>query len=514
MAQQQQNVTIAAPGFMGVNSQESPITQGPQFCAIANNAVIDDYGRLGARKGYEVITTTKTELGTEYVTNIHQFIDTTGSAVIFSTGNNKILSGTTTLSNATPGAATITADDWQMATLNDECYFFQRGHAPLYYPNGLTAVDLVTAHASYAGTVPQGNCVVSAYGRLWVADVTNNKYTVYWSDLNKGYDWLNGSAGSLDITSVWPNDTDEITAIALHNNYLLIFGRECIIVYGSSASDGKLSDPANDLLLVDVVSGIGCIARKSIQSVGKDLLFLDRSGVRSFARVIQEKSLPIGDVSKNVSDQIKALIANEADQGLAYSLFSPEEAFYLVGFPSSQTVMCFDMRGALEDGSHRATIWPNYEFYAAHELQDGTIYLGNSDGISTYSSYSDNGSSYTFAYYSNPLNFGQPSTLKIPKQLDITLISGSGSATVFWGYNYATTYKSQTISLNSAGSESYYSVAEFSEDEFSGGTGLFKKRVNLTGTGTSVTIGFEAPINGAQLSIQEFNMQSLLGRIT
>lgn len=513
MAQQQRNITLAAPGFMGVNSQDSPITQGPQFCAIANNAVIDDYGRLGARKGYTVTTTTKTALGTEYITNIHQFIDTTGSATIFSTGNNKILSGTTTLVDETPAAYTITADDWQMATLNDECYFFQRGHSPLYYPNGSGDVDEVVDHASYAGTIPQGNCVVSAYGRLWVADVTNNKYTVYWSDVNKGYDWLNGSSGSLDITSVWPNDTDEITAIALHNNYLLIFGKECIIVYGSKAADGKLSDPANDLMLVDVVSGIGCIARKSIQAVGSDLLFLDRSGVRSFARVIQEKSLPIGDISKNVSDQVKALTANETDAGLAYSLFSPEEAFYIIGFPESKTVLCFDMRGRLEDGSARATVWPSYNFYAAHELQDGTIYLGNSDGICEYTGYSDNEASYTLSYYSNPLTFGEPSLLKIPKQLDITLISGSGSATVFWGYNYSTTYKSQTLSLNTFGSTAYYSEAEFSEDEFGGGAGLYRKKVNLTGSGTSLTIGFEAPINGTQVSIQEFNIQALVGRI-
>ena len=52
MAQQQQNITLQAPAFQGINSEESPLIQDPTFCSRANNAVVDEYGRLGARKGY------------------------------------------------------------------------------------------------------------------------------------------------------------------------------------------------------------------------------------------------------------------------------------------------------------------------------------------------------------------------------------------------------------------------------------------------------------------------------
>ena len=46
-AQQQQTITIPAPGNMGLNTEQSPTAQDGTFCLTANNAVIDQYGRIG-----------------------------------------------------------------------------------------------------------------------------------------------------------------------------------------------------------------------------------------------------------------------------------------------------------------------------------------------------------------------------------------------------------------------------------------------------------------------------------
>ena len=64
--------------------------------------------------GNTVLTTNKTALGTDHIHNIHEFYDSAGNETIFSTGNNKILSGTTTLTDVTPGSYTITANDWKI----------------------------------------------------------------------------------------------------------------------------------------------------------------------------------------------------------------------------------------------------------------------------------------------------------------------------------------------------------------------------------------------------------------
>ena len=65
MAQQLQNVTISAPAFFGINTQDSPVDLNPSFASIADNCVIDTYGRIGARKGFDLLTTNgATVLGT------------------------------------------------------------------------------------------------------------------------------------------------------------------------------------------------------------------------------------------------------------------------------------------------------------------------------------------------------------------------------------------------------------------------------------------------------------------
>jgi len=511
MAQEQKNVTIAAPGFAGINTQDSPLTQGAQWAAIADNCVVDRYGRIGARKGYAVLTTDNTALGTDYVAALHEFVATDGTKVIFSAANNKIFSGTTTLVDETPGAYTITADDWQMATLNDHCFMFQRGHEPLCYEHSTTTLLKMSDKTGYSGTAPQANAVIAAYGRLWAADVTANKYTVYWTDLLQGWDWATGSAGSIDITEVWPRGQDEIVALAAHNNFLLIFGKECIVIYGTSASDGRLSDPTTDLYLQDVIEGIGCVSRHSIQPIGSDLLFLDASGVRSLARVIDERSLPIGDISRNVRRDIKDRISDET--GEIFSTFSPEEGFYLVGFPSQMLVYCFDMRGLLEDGSARTTTWSGVPFTSAHYLQDGTLFFGTTDGVTQYTLYTDDGSGYLMYYLSNPITFDSPAVIKIPKQLDVTLIGGEGSnVTLLWSYDYTDNNKTRTVSLSNAGG-SYYNVAEYGLDEYSSSNTLSQTRVNLSGSGRALAVGMQTTVNGASIDVQEFNIQALIGRI-
>ena len=119
-----------------------------------------------------------------------------GVKVFFSAGNNAIFSGETTLTDITPGAYTITANNWSSCSLGNKFYMFQRDHAPLVYDPSTSALTLITAHAAAQGTPPHAHICLAAYGRVWAADVTGNKKTLYWSDLLDGVDWNSGSSGS------------------------------------------------------------------------------------------------------------------------------------------------------------------------------------------------------------------------------------------------------------------------------------------------------------------------------
>jgi len=110
MAQQLQNITIRAPAFKGLNTQDSPIDGDPSFASVADNCIIDQYGRIGARKGFDTLTDDVTALGGESIVVMAELEETDGTRTVLSAGNNKLFTGTTTLTDVT-GAHTITDDN-------------------------------------------------------------------------------------------------------------------------------------------------------------------------------------------------------------------------------------------------------------------------------------------------------------------------------------------------------------------------------------------------------------------
>ena len=503
MAQPLQSINLVAPGFKGVNTEDSPIAQDPSFADVADNAVIDKRGRIAARKGISVVTTDKTELGTDYVHKIHHFYDDAGNEVIFTAGNNKIMTGTTTLTDVTPASYTISANNWKIVNFNDKAYFFQRGYDPLVYDNTNGLRTFTVANGTATDATLKCHEALSAYGRLWVVDNETDTQTIYWSDLLIGNDFTGGSSGSIDVSKAWPDGYDEIRALAAHNNTLVIFGKHSILVYGGATSPASMA-------LVDTVSGVGCICRNSIQNIGTDILFMSNSGLRSLGRTIQEKSLPISDLSLNIKTEIIEVIQNRSAPTAA--IYSPEQSFYLICFPDQSTIYCFDLKGRLENGAYRVTRWTSVPHKSFMRHTDGTLYIGTSDGLGTYSGFLDNESVYRFRYFSPALTFGDSSKTKFLKKIKPTLI-GANEETLFvkWAYDFETTFKNYEINVGNQ-VPAFYGVSEYSVGTFTGGILTTNPTVNATGSGSVVTIGLEADIDGSQLSIQEINVLALIGK--
>jgi hypothetical protein len=347
---------------------------------------------------------------------------------------------------------------------------------------------------------------------------------LHWSDLLLGAKFSGGTSGSLDLTNLWPTGNDQITAIAAHNQKLIVFGRNNILIFGSSASDGKLADPTNDLFIEDSIVDIGCVGKHAWSVVGSDLWFIDYSGLRSLGRTIQEKSLPIGELSKNVATQFRNQARTVGDSARLF--YSPEEAFVLAIFESQPITWCFDTKLKLEDGSARTTAWTGLDFACFARSVDGTIWMGNNDGINQYRGYVDaaasngtGGTKYRFRYYMHPQTFGQPANLKIPKEVDMTIGGGLGQRAVcYWGFSYKYLFKSQPFVLNSEipdfyGIDEYNITDEADPTEYGSGSTIGEYSIPLSGSGTSVVIGLEADVLGQALSLQEINLQTKIGRM-
>lgn len=504
MAQPLQSINLVAPAFMGINTEDSPIAQDTAFAEVADNAIIDRRGRLASRKGNSLLTTNKTVLGTDYLHKIHEFYNTANNEVIFSTGNNKIMTGTTTLVDATPGTYTITANDWKIVNFNDKAYFFQRGYDPLVYDNATGLRTFTVANSGATNATFKANEVLAAYGRLFVVGNATNDSVIYWSDLLNGNAFTGGSSGSIDVAKAWPNGFDKVVALAAHNNFLIVFGENNIIVYSGADSPASMA-------IHDTISGVGCVDRNSVQDIGTDILFLTPTGLRGLGRTLQEKSLPITDLSRNIKQE---LIANTlATVTPVSTVYSPENYFYLLCFADLNLVYCFDIRAKLENGAYRVTRWPSVNFKSFQRDRNGDIYIGCVDGLGKYDNYRDNGKPYRFRYFSPGLTFGDPAKIKMLKKIRPTLIGGNNSDIFLkWSYDFSTDTSSSTF-RTSSDTPGFYGQSEYTDSDFSAeGITISRNSLNTTGYGSVINVGLETDINGFALSIQEMNVLALLGK--
>jgi len=350
---------------------------------------------------------------------------------------------------------------------------------------------------------------LSAYGRLWVADKTNNKMTVYWSDLLSGSDWGTGSAGSIDLSAVLVNGTDEIVGIGAQNGQFIIFCKNTIVIFDDSTGSASF-DPAT-LRLVEVINRVGCVARDSIQNTGLDIFFLSEDGLRSLGRVVQEKSLPMRDLSSSIRDDLVQATRTETVTNIK-SVYSEDNAFYLLLFPSFNRIYAFDTRMPLQNGALRVTTWSNQTQGAMLSLPN-TVYFGQTNGIAEYRTYKDNTDDYRFQYYTNYLDFGNASQFKIIKRMAITVIGGSAQ-TLFMkaGYDYSDAYQTFPLTLTDS-NPAEYGIAEYNIAEYTIGTAVESMRAPIGGTGNVLQVGVECDIDGAELSVQKLDIFIQQGRV-
>jgi len=518
---------ISAPGFLGLNSQESEVNLESGYATQATNCIIDKFGRLGSRKGWQVVTTDSSTLAANELTTIFEFKDTTGTITYLSAGNGKLFTGLDVLVEKklrnTANSADITLvsaiDNWQVASLNfglgagaeTQAFFAQRG-TPLIVWN-LPASDYIFQRVGDVGAVPTGlttatfdpNIVLSAFGRLWCADLTQDRHTIYYSRLLEGDDFAGAGAGILDIASVVGN-SDEIVALSSHNGFLVIFCKNNILIYANA------QDPAN-ITLSDTITGVGCVARDSVQKTGTDLIYLSKSGVRSFARTVQEKSMPMRELSLNIRDNITDSLNNEILANIKSAYFE-REAFYLLSFPATDLVYCFDTRSALPNGASRVTTWTDMNFKAYVASEERELYLATFGGIARYRGFSDNTASYRMVYFTTSTDSGAASTLKFLKKAAVTVIGNETQDFVIkYGFDYSTRFIPRTTTGNQTTVPSNFNVAEYNIGEYSGGLVVSEIRVNLGGSGRVIKFGVESEVNGAPVSIQKAEVFFKLGKL-
>lgn len=561
MAQQQQNLTIQAPSFQGINTEDSPLTQDTTFASRANNAVIDDFGRIGARKGFnnyvESVDFTNItapsydtyEINTGamcHTANLRPLvvveIKWKTAGVVTQTDYylamvNLTLSTLEICQHTAAASSSINSDLMraQIVPFGDTYYVFAKNNSPLEVPGTNPSATLLKDGAGFLppqdgnGNLTngdlRGDIVCSAYGRLWVTGVEGNYQQIWYSDLEDARVWYDGkavptdplsTAGAIEVSQYWPNGVDRIKGIAAHNNMLAVFGRNSILLYGN-----PIGDPAavGGIFLQDAIDGMGLVARDCLAATGSDIIFVDDTGVRSLGRSMQEQSVAIGDLTSNVRTDITYFISNTADYSTLSLSYWPKEGICVCNFPVNRKAFVIDMRKPSSTGGARITTWTEFDWDRAIHVEDDDtdiVLLGSTDGTSLkeYRGYVDNEEDiYKFSYQSNPLTFGDSVRQKYPKRMDLTIVTRDAATTAYarWGSDTLTYQKELDIVSQVPG---FYGTAQFGNSTYGQSANTIKRyRVNTKGSGAFVTLGVDADIDGGVFSLQELNIQTLIGRI-
>jgi hypothetical protein len=501
-----QPIDLLAPGFLGLNTNRE-VSAPEGFALVADNCVIDGSGRLAAREGF--MTQQAPTAGSPRITAIHEYLSGNPPEIIYSDINGAIASGVTgVVTNISH--PTLGSPFWKFCNFNNNVIGFHDGRNPIIY-NGVGAFADVPITFPASGTSTFSGIGLAAFGRLWTTDATKTvvKYSDLlipgsWTDDNGSGGDAGGSAGVLDLKTVWAYGVDKVVAIQEFNDFLLILGEKSIVVYSGA-------EEPNTMQINDIVGGVGCLARDSVVDIGTDVLFLSQGGVKSLRQALLEKNMPLSEVSSNVRSELIA-----AARGITPSLIQAEyhepSGFYLLSL--GEVTYIFDTRARLEDGTFRVTKWLSIEPTAFASAVDGALHLGRPGLVAQYGGFTDGGDSYDLSYKSLWNTLGTPRN-KIAKKAVLSTTGGQGYVVdVCLAYDYMQNERCSQIVLDSGvsgGAE--WGVAEWGVAEWSGSIAENRISTSVAGSGNAVQIGLKTTVRGDSIAFSRIELHTKAGRL-
>ena len=491
--QQLKTQNVASPGSFGLNTEDSGVLAPLKFAKTAINCIISRDSRLAARKGFEAEPPTSAFSGS--VKQIYEVINTDGTKEFIWTTPTKIYAGYPTYTDIT-ASLTVTGGDWQFCNLQNTVFAVQRTHAPVAWRKiaSVWTQQTITA-TTLAGAKP--DVALSAFGRVWLANDANNKYTIWFSEELNPLNFDTSGAGTLDISKAIIGN-DNIVALASFGNRLVVLCEKQIVTY-------LVNPDATPFLEIDeVVKGVGCVSRDSVANTGSDLVWLAKQGVVSLGRLINsDGQLPIGDISNTVHSLLQNSITVTSDYTTIKGCWWEAEQCYLLLFPALDTIYCFNTR-VLSDAGPSVTIWDKTKSVACMISDiDRDIHFG---GINTWYLYSGYGSStdkYRMKYFSGYVDFGTPESFKFLKNISFRVRTGASQNTlVKWAFDYSDVFEADAFIVSGiSGLDSEYGISEYGLAEYFSGPQLFDIRSVGSLSGQYLQFGIETDIQGNEYVI-------------
>ena len=443
-----------------------------------------------------------------------------------------------------------------VTTGNDRLLLFVKGKQFLRLDND---VDFNVVDANWTDGAGNkypidGDIAISAYGRVWVTGVGGDYHQIHYSALLDETTWYTedpnaevdfNDAGIIDVREYWPVDGDSIVNIHAHNGFLIVFGRNSILVYANADSGtpaGVLGQADSGIFLEDTISNVGLVRRDAICNIGTDVLFVDDSGLRSLGRVIQEKSTPLQEPSLNIRRELQEVIKEELQGSVSLSAIKLEylssESLVVLLLSSLKIAYVFHLNMPSKTGGMKVTRWTDCFWNDSIELkrgQEDIILLAGkpTKGLLKYDGYLQGPSEgtpepYVMRYESMALSIGSsPWQTAIPKSLSYVCMGEfiPGGANALWGFSDKLIDSREFQIEVDGGSE--FNVNEFGNTDggspgptelagyyLKGGPYYKDYKINTTGSGQLFRVGMEVNVQGGRYALQEIIINAAIGRIS
>lgn len=506
-------VDLISPGFRGINLEQSSALLDPSWAVVATNSVIDSSGRLASRRGYNNLTGTPISATPAVKTLFQQITEARVFTTIVAWDGGIGTGVDAPGSNDISGSVTDSDGTWWFQNFGDRVVGFQDGQKPIVRTSGNFAT---VVEASGTAPTSAGGVGLCAYGRVWGLD--SDYQTIKYSALLAETHWTTG-AGSIDMTNVWTNGTDQVTAIAAFNGFLIVFGHRHVVIWADPVGNQLGVDP-EQLIVTDIVAGVGCESQWTIQHLGDaDIMFAGVHGVHSLSRVIQEKSAPLNNWSRAVHQEFLEDMVAETAKNRIRTVVDPVKGLYVLTFPvHSQQSWVFHFNRPFQAAEFNQVLFPVTTWTLAPtawcwDQENSRLLLGKAGIVGRYAGLdTDNGTSYVFDYESPYLHIAEQvsNRLKILQRLGALIYVLSATSVAFrWDFDFQGNVRTKTVSFD-AGTGSEWGEDEWSVGEWSGALALRIKKFPANGTGQYIMVGLRATVV-SQIAIQQLEIFSKIG---
>lgn len=262
-------ITVQGEEFdEGLVSAVPPSTIPPGAAAFIQNVDFSRlHGRIVKRRGIQINQAELVVGGVSKVSGLFHYVKTSGTKKLMAAAGNDVyeVAGGVWTSRYT---GVMAGANCNFVTFKDLLLMVAPTEATKKWDG------VVAAFVTLLGTPPSNGKFIAVFqNRVWIANTSAGKSRVHYSADGNPEDWITaGQAGFMDVNA---DDGDEITGMVATSQVLIIFKNRSVHVIGGNKPDNFYNRP--------VIQGRGCVAPRSIVSMGPFVIYLSDYGVHSFS---------------------------------------------------------------------------------------------------------------------------------------------------------------------------------------------------------------------------------------